>query len=537
MCLRAGSRYEKCRETIVYHPCKTPNTSKEMREMTSRKSWMQPIAGILLILPGAICAAGQNVDAGGVRSIEAALRQKLFAQALELAQAQLKKTPHQARILTLEGIAFSALGNDREGLAAFRAVLAMEPNSLAALEGAAQLEFNAGDRGAEALLRRIVRLRPEEPTSHAMLAAIAYRRNDCGQAVEEFRKAGPAIEREPTALTEFGACLLDQERSVEAVATLRQALEVRPEDSHLRYNLGVAQIAAQQYKEAIETFRPLLEESRPDPDVLDEAARAYEETGDTPEAVRLLRMALVANPKELKYYMDFTALALKHSSWDVGLDIVNIGLQQLPDAALLYVARGILNVQLLQFDHAQADFEIADRLDPKQTSGAIGAGMAQMQQHNPQQAQATVEAQLKTHPQDSFLLFIKASALLQNGPAPGSQQFTEAMDAALKSIAAKPSFILARDLLAGMYLESGDYAKAEEQCRLALHQNPSDEKAIFHLIQALRKPGRDPHNELPDWAKRMAELLAESRKTEGVENKYQLYEPEPARAAGAPQPR
>lgn len=157
-------------------------------------------------------------------------------------------------------------------------------------------------------------------------------------------------------------------------------------------------------------------------------------------------------------------------------------MKQLPDAAPLYVARGVLNVQSSQFGEAQADFEIANRLDPNQTSGAIGAGMAQMQQHNPEQALATVETQLKTNPEDSFLLFIKASALLQRSPEPGSPGFLQATDAALKAIAARSSFILARNLLAGMYLESGDYAKAEEQSRQALGQNPADEKAIFHLI-------------------------------------------------------
>ncbi len=504
--------------------------------MTRMKSCIHLIAGAFLVLPVAAGAAGQGAGAGAAHAIEAALRNQQYTQALELAQKQLRQTPHEARILTLEGIAYSAMGRNREALAAFRGALATEPDSLAALEGAAQLEFNSGEEGAEALLRHIVRLRPEEPTSHAMLAAIAYRRNDCKEAVKEFEKAGGEIEKESTASTEFGACLLDEERAGEAVAVLQRALAARPDDSHLRYNLGVAQVVAHLNKEAIDTFKPLLEENRPDPDVLDEAAAAYEETGDTPEAVRLLRMALIANPNELKYYMDFAALALKHSSWEVGLDIVNIGLKQLPDSAPLYVARGILNVQLSQFSQAQADFETANRLDPKQTSGAIGAGMAQMQQHNPEQALATVEAQLKSNPRDSFLLFIKASALLQSGPEPGNPRFTQAMDAALKSIAANPSFILARDLLAGMYLEAGDYARTEEQCRLALEQNPSDEKAIFHLIQALRKPGRDTHNEIPELSKRMAQLLAETRKTEGVENKFRLYEPQPPGADGASQP-
>lgn len=276
--------------------------------MNCQKSSIQQIAGALLILTVAIGAGGQGVDAGGVRAIESALRHKQYIQALDLAQKQLRPTPNQAQFLTLEGIAYSSMGRDQEALAAFREALATEPDSLAALEGAAQLEFNSGDVGAEALLRHIVRLQPEEPTSHAMLAAIAYRRNDCREAVKDFGKAGVVIEREPTALTEFGACLLDQECGADAVAVLQKALALKADDPHLRYNLCVAQVAAHRNEEAIATFKPLLEGSQPDPDVLDEAAAAYEETGNTPESVRLLRMALIASPKELRYYMDFAAL-------------------------------------------------------------------------------------------------------------------------------------------------------------------------------------------------------------------------------------
>lgn len=493
------------------------------------------VAGLLLILPIAMASAGQGIDDGGILSIESALRQGQNARALELVQAQLRQTPHQVKLLTLEGIAYSAEGRDLEALSAFRAALTIAPDSLAALEGAAQLEFNAGDPGAEALLQHIVRLTPEEPTSHAMLAAIAYRRNDCRTAIQNFDKSWAVIAQETTALTEFGACLLDQDDPGKAVEVLQRALATKPDDAYLRYNLAVAQQAADQNQDAIATLKPLLESSQPSANVLDVAAAAYEGTGDTPEAVRLLRLALISNPKELKYYLDFTSLALKHSSWGVGLDVVDVGLKQLPDAAPLYVARGILKVQLSQFDEAAADFETANRLDPTQTSGAIGAGMTEMQQHDPERALATVEAQLKTHPGDSFLQFIKASALLQSAPQPGSPRFLEAMEAARRSISANPSFVLARDLLAGMYLDAGDFSEAEEQSRMVLAQNQADEKAVYHLIQALRKQGKDPHNEIPVLTKRMSQLLDKTRNTEGAENRYRLYEPDANGALRSPQ--
>jgi tetratricopeptide (TPR) repeat protein len=279
-------------------------------------------------------------------------------------------------------------------------------------------------------------------------------------------------------------------------------------------------------KDAIETLSPLFESTNPDPDALDLAAAAYDDLNETPEAVRLLRMALIANPKELKYYMDFATMALKHSSWDVGLDIVNLGLRQLPNAAPLYIARGVLNIQLSNFDAAQKDFATANRLDPGQTGGSVAEAMADIQQRDPRKALATVEDQLRVHPNDPFLQYLKALALFKGGITPGSAEYGQAVDAARKAAGADLGFTAAHDLLAEMDLDTGKLTEAEEQCRIALRENPSDEKAVFYLIRVMHASGKDPHGELPALTRRMSELLAQKRNNETTENRYKLYEPD-----------
>jgi tetratricopeptide (TPR) repeat protein len=481
---------------------------------------------------GARLPAQNAVPAGSVAAIEAALRGHQYGMALELARDALKQRPNDPRILTLEGIACSSLGRQNEALAAFKQALKMEPNSLAALEGAAQLEFNSGDPGAESLLHRIVALQPADPTSHAMLADIAYKRNDCAAAIEQFGKATDAIAQEPSALTEYGACLLDTDHATDAAVVLQKASVIAPDDAHMVYNLAVAQQAAHLDRDALATLKPLVERASPDPDALDLAAEAHEDLEETPEAVRLLRAALVAQPGALKYYMDFAALALKHSSWQVGLDIVNLGLKELPDAAPLYVARGIFHVQLDDFAAARQDFETANRLDPRNTAATIAEGMAEIQHHDPRTALATIEAELRRHPDDAFLQYLKALAITKNGAVPGSPEFRQAMEAARKSVATKDTFIVARDLMAEMDLEAGAWDDAEKQSRLALEENPEDEKAIYHLIQALKKSGKDTRGELPGLTRKLDSLLASKRSTETTENKYKLYEPAAAPGQG-----
>jgi tetratricopeptide (TPR) repeat protein len=252
--------------------------------------------------------------------------------------------------------------------------------------------------------------------------------------------------------------------------------------------------------------------------------------GDTPHAVSLLRQAMIANPKQAKYYLDFAAISFKHSSFQVGIDVIGVGIKNLPAAAALYVARGVLFIQLGQFEKGEADFATANRLDPSQTSGAVAEGLAQIQQSNLEQALATVQSELKNHPDEAFLYYLKAQVISQKGADPGTAQFKEAVAAAFRALQLNPGLTLARDLLGSLYLKSGQNAESIEQSRLALHESPSDQEAIYHLIQALRKSGKAPSGELSGLVKRLADLRKESRETEASENKYKLYEPE---ASGA----
>ncbi len=480
------------------------------------------IALCLLSICAAAAIAQTGADAASISAIQSALRAGDDGQALTLIHTQLQAWPKDVKLWTLEGIALSHLGPDREALVAYNKALAISPDYLAALEGAAELEYKAGSTRAVQLLNRILKLRPDEPTVHAMLAALSYKKHDCAAAVEHFQKSGQVLSSQPAALEEYGACLMDLQKPDDALPVFEQILTLMPNDPHARYNLAVAQFTAQHSADAISTLQPLLESSDPDPDVLDLASAAYEETGDTPRAVNLLRQAIVASPRKVKYYVDFAALSYKHESFQVGVEMIDAGLTQLPKAAPLYIARGILYIQMGQLEKGQADFEAANRLDPEQASAAVAEGLAQMQSSNLDQALKTVETELKAHPSDAFLHYLKAEIISQGGPAVGTPEFNEAVRAASRAVQLQPDFPLAHNVLGNLYLQSGQNEKAIEQCRAVLRENPSDQIAVYHLLLALRKIN-DPKGEVPALVKRLAELRAQSQQQEASTNRYKLY--------------
>ncbi len=208
------------------------------------------------------CFAGFNVLAQtappDAQSITVALRGKQYKQALELARQALNTAPGDVQILTLEALAWKGLGQDQNALTAFQRALRIAPNYLAALEGAAQIEYAAGSDAAIPLLDRLLKLRPDEPTAHAMRAVMAWKQRDCPTAVAHFERSRSVMALQPDALREYGICLVRLNQREAAAAAFQQIVSRNPEDRPARYSLSSVEMMAQRYKDALDTLRPLL---------------------------------------------------------------------------------------------------------------------------------------------------------------------------------------------------------------------------------------------------------------------------------------
>jgi len=132
---------------------------------------------------------------------------------------------------------------------------------------------------------------------------------------------------------------------------------LRPDDPQELQLLASIQIMARQPQDALVTLRPLLDNKEAKANILQLASTAYEDTGDTPNAVSTLRQALLLEPKNTSLYLDFANICFAHESFQVGIDVITEGLILQKDADDLYVARGVLYVQLAQYDKAEADLK------------------------------------------------------------------------------------------------------------------------------------------------------------------------------------
>lgn len=467
-----------------------------------------------------------------VESIRSALRTNDFDKAIELSRAALRQSPNNPQLWTFEGIALASKGDSKQALTAFAQALKLSPDNMPALEGAAQIEYQAGDRAAVPHLDRLLRLDPENQVAHAMLAVLEYREGNCASAALHFEKAGELISSQRDALHAYATCLVKDKKLDQAEKVFERTVALHPDDPQERRVLASLQLLLHRPKDAVETLRPVIEARDPNAETLSLASSAYEDSGDTPNAVNTLRQAILLDPRNVSLYLDFANIAFAHESFQVGIDVINEGLTLQPQAAQLYLARGVLYVQLAQYDKAQEDFEKAQQLDPNESLSTAAQGLAAVQANDLDHALATVQSKLARKPNDPMLLYLQADVLTQKGAEPGSAQFQLAMRSAKKAVLLQPSLAAARGVLAKLYMDAGQYEQAAEQCRKGLEIDPKDQSALYRLIQALRKTGNKA--EIPDLLKRLAALREQQTKEERERYRYKLVEEDSAAKQSAP---
>jgi tetratricopeptide (TPR) repeat protein len=478
--------------------------------------------GFAILFLVCLFAAQAQTQERQIEAISSALGANEFDRAVELSRAALKESPSNAQLWAMQGVAYAGLGDTKEALVSFHNALKISPDNLPALEGAIQIQYEAGSTAAIPLLQHVLRLRPGDQTSHAMLAVLEYQEGDCPSAVIHFEKSGALFASRPSALHAYAICLAKLKQFNRAAKVFERLVTLEPDDQRERHLLAAIQLMAHKPTDAVATLEPLLQASNPDAGTLELASTAYENLKDTSRAVSMLRQAILLDPQNVNLYLDFANISFAHESFQVGIDVINDGMALQPKAAPLYFARGVLYVQLAQYDKAEADFERAYELDPKQSLTAAAQGLAAAQENDFDRALGNVQASLARQPNDALLLYLQADILAEKHPDPSAPEFQLAMHSAKRAVSLRPTLGAAHGVLAKLYLQSGRYQEAAEECRKALASDPKDQAAVYHLIQALQKTGSK--SEIPDLLKRLALLRKQATVEESARYQYKLVE-------------
>lgn len=457
-----------------------------------------------------------RVSAQGFEQVRDLIRRGEFAAAVQACDESLKKTPRSFegwQIWTLKGIALQGLGKPPESLAAFRRALAIQPNFLPALQGAAQLEYQLHDPNCRKTLEALLRVRPE-PTVHAMLGVLAYERRECSAALKHFGSAGEAA-NQPIIKWQRATCHFQLEDWDAAATQFRELLAMK-EDARIRYNLGLAETRANRHTEAVATLLPLR--SQADGEGLSLLASAYEANKQTPEALEVLREAIARFPLEERLYADLATICLDHNAIPLGLEVLEAGTKNLPKSARLQTLLGVLHARAEQRDKAETAFKTAERLAPEAGFGRVGLAVAMLESGAVDEAVKLLREQKQRIPNDARVNLTLAQALLQKDSSPAELREAQALLRGL--IARQPANARAHSLLGKLYLRREETSNAARALETAIRLDPADRNSTYQLMTVYRKQGRI--REATALQGKVQKLLDDERAAEAEAGRYRL---------------
>lgn len=410
------------------------------------------------------------------------LASRQYQQAEQAARTYLTSAPSDCSVGVFLGIALRGESKPRPALKAFTTALHQCPQSLAALEGAAETAFQLNDPQAKTLILKVIQVKPGEEAGYAMLGAIDARAGDCAGAIENYAKAANSVDHSVPALRQYGKCLVTLGHAAAAVPVLTHLLGLEESDPN-RIALAYAEAVANDQAAAIATLQPLLGDVSHNSDAFLLAAQIAESTNETPKAVEWFRKAIENDPRNVDAYLNFSVVCFNHGAFKVGEDFINLGIQQLPAEARLYLARGVFEEQMSQTDVALHDFEKAHRLDPKLSFAEDAIGMFFSQNHDNAKALALFAEQSRLHPNDALLQYLYAEALSEAANT-DENLLEKAIRSARRATQLEPSYQQARDLLCVLLVRHNDLQGAIAQAVAATKLNPYDDVAIYQELLA-----------------------------------------------------
>jgi len=449
------------------------------------------------------------------------VEQREFAAAITLVERLLQQAPTNLKALNLLGIALTGANRVTEANATFEKALAVDAHFHPARKNLAINEFNRGHlAAAERQFTRVVSELDSDEVAHLYLAEIAVQKDACAKANHHFAKAGQFASSRPDFVLHHGVCLINSGAVPDGVALLNTLPADAPSQ---RFDAAVAMGRAQQHADAARMFGS-VRGSYKDPyqagynqllmlingadhaaaaRLADEllaaeprraelqslAAQAFAKAGRVKDAYDALRLATVLEPTNQDHYLDLAAICTEHENYDLGLEIVGIGLEKNPASWVLQLQRGVLWAMKAQLSQAEDAFETARRMAPDRSAPYAALAMVWMQTGRTPKAVETLRAEVGRRSRDHVVPYMFAVAVMRSGVDPAAPEAAEAVAALRTSIAANESFSPAHSELGRLLLKRDDVDGAIAELERATTLDPDATAALYNLAQAYRRKG------------------------------------------------
>jgi Flp pilus assembly protein TadD len=465
----------------------------------------------------------------------AQIERRDFAAAIRSLEDELAQSPGSLKALNLMGIALTGAGRIDDADRRFQEALAIDARFTPARKNLAINQVaRKQDAAAEANLTRVLTETPDDEVAHLYLGELLYREKRLDSALEHYDKSPSRIAERPEWIRHHAECLLRKSRARDAAAVLSRLPE---KDAESQFEAGILLGQAGAFRDAAAFFgraRPgyrdpyragynqvlmliqagdatgairvgeqMTAQGTAPAELWNLLSQAYLKAGRLKEAYDALRTATRRDPADEENYVDLALICLDHENFDLGLEIVDLGLRQRPESPRLRLHRGVLLAMKGQVGEAEKDFEEARRLAPEGSAAYVALAMAWMQTGQTDKAVEVLRTRARSA-KDPVVPYVLGIALVRGGAEPEGAAGTEAVRAFEASIRADPRFPDARSELGKLLMKRGDLARATVELEKAVALDPTDAGAAYVLAQAYQRQGQKTRAE--EMARRVSQL-------------------------------
>jgi tetratricopeptide (TPR) repeat protein len=480
-----------------------------------------------LLVAIALClslAAWSHAQTTLAQQAQEAIKHGAFDQAVTLTAQLLKANPRDLNALNLRGLALTGRGELVKAVAAFEEALRVDPTFQPARRNLAINQFTLKRaEAAEKNFTLALKAAPRDPVLHAYLGTLAFRRKAYAPAsvhLLEAKALWPKDARLPAMLAECdyalnrpaealarlnaldiarldavwqfhaGALLAGHQEFIAATPLFEAARAHYPKPGDVLFDLGLCYVETKRFEQAIAVLNELRASSGATSELDNLLAEAYEGNKQTQLAIDLLRDATKLAPREERNYLDLAMLCAEHKAYDLGIEVVQVGLHYLPDSDALFVQRAIIYAMNGRYDESERDFRAASHQSTVRDSAYTALGLSYIQQGDVGKAVDALRERARADSGNAALQYLLGEALIRTGIGPDDAEYAEALTALEKSVRLNPSFVYSRIDLAKLYLMRNRNRDAIGQLRDAIAIDPTKVQAFAQLGAALRKEGK-----------------------------------------------
>lgn len=453
------------------------------------------------------------------------LRRQQYGEALRQFKLVEKESPKLPQGYTGEGIALALSGKPHDAIAVLSKALAIDPSYWLARRELGILQWGQGQK-TEAVknLNAIVKLFPNDAEVNAILGENASAEKDFESAAKYFSLAPSQVassphlsllaaqalikngRRQDAALQlvrlsqlpnlnpqqafEIGWLLGEAGEYAKAIAMLKSPPPDAPDPFAWGYALALAYYESGDYAHCIQTLKQLKDRGVVRADLYALQGTAEEKAGHTMAAYNAFREGIYQIPQDDQCYLNLATLSVQHLNYDVAAQVLTAGIKRLPDDYKLCLTRGVVFTLSKKMAAAQADYEKAVALAPRESSVYLALGMCYEDQGKLEDAVRTLKEGIATQSRDALLYYFLADVLFRQGIAPRSAVYGNALEAVQEGLRIDPAFAYGYVQRAKLEMISKQLDAAIGDLERARALAPQSQTVLYQLALAYQRVGR-----------------------------------------------